>query len=83
MNTKEIDLRTERTHYTSRGEKIATLWKVTAVKSGFGREKSHSFCGGEGALITEKQEKDRESRTEGIAQAKLFPKTIDWEKERS
>jgi len=35
-----------------------------------------------GGSQREKRERKRESSMEGIAQEKLFPKTIDWEKER-
>lgn len=42
----------------------------------WGRKES-AGCGGEGALIKERGEKegDRENRVHGIAQGKYFPKT--------
>lgn len=45
-------------------------------------------AGGEGPLITEKggsggeREREKKSSAQQIAQEKLFPKTIDWVKER-
>lgn len=39
--------------------------------------------GGEGALIMERGEGEREkSSVQGITLEKFFPQTIDWEKER-
>lgn len=64
---------------------MAISWRIGALKNSFGRERNFSCCRREGDLTTERgarkkeREKKSDSKLQGIAQEKLFPKTMDWD----
>lgn len=79
MNTQKIDLSTDRTNCTTGGREEATLWKVGSADMWFGGEMDCRCCGGEGAPVMEKGE--REKSAQGNT-PEYFPKAIAWGNER-
>lgn len=61
-------------NYTIRGREVTTSWKLGGVEMWFGGEKDWGCWRREGALVTEKSERERSSQV--ITQGKHFPKPL-------
>lgn len=60
LNTQEVDLRTEKTKITTRGENTTISWNGGAVESLSWGEKSCGCCNKGGTLIVERGEREKE-----------------------
>lgn len=77
---KNLIWRLRKQNCTTSGMKMGMSWKVGVAESWFEAEKNCGCFEGEGALVTERGVIEREWMQVFVQE--VFPKTIDWKKER-
>lgn len=72
LNIPEIDLKNDRKNSTMKGREKDTSKKVVNVEVCFRGETDSDCCRGEGAMVTEKGEREKEKHT-GECTRRTFP----------